>query len=59
MPVMMCFIDQAKVFDCVKWKKLYKVLSEMGVPSHIVDLVESLYELDSMEMRVDGEESEI
>ena len=42
----------------VNWKKLFEILREMGVPAHVVDLVESLYRLNSMVVRVDGEKSE-
>ena len=30
-----CFIDYAKVFDCVDHKKLWKILKEMGIPDHL------------------------
>ena len=53
----MCFIDYTKAFECVNWKKFFKVPREMGVPDHIADLVESLHEFNSMLVRVDGEES--
>ena len=29
-----CFIDNAKAFDCVDHKKLWKILKEMGIPDH-------------------------
>ena len=29
-----CFIDYAKVFDCVDHNKLWKILREMGIPDH-------------------------
>ena len=29
-----CFIDDAKVFDCVDHNKLWKILKEMGIPDH-------------------------
>jgi hypothetical protein len=28
-----CFIDYAKVFDCVDHNKLWKILKEMGIPT--------------------------
>ena len=34
-----CFIDYAKVFDCVDHNKLWKILKEMGIP----DLLRNLY----------------
>ena len=27
-----CFIDYVKAFDCVDYKKLWKILKEMGIP---------------------------
>ncbi len=56
-PAVLCFIDYAKAFDCVKWKELYEVLREMGVPSHLVNMVESLYGDNTMVVKMDGEES--
>lgn len=43
-PTFMCFVDYQKAFDCVKWERLWKVLSETGVPGHLVMLVRKLYE---------------
>ena len=37
LPVVMCFIGYAKAIDCMNWKKLFKVLREMGVPVHTMD----------------------
>ena len=30
-----CFIDYAKVFDCVDHKTLWKILKDMGIPDHL------------------------
>ena len=30
-----CSIDYAKVFDCVDYNKLWKILKEMGIPDHL------------------------
>ena len=38
-----CFIDYAKVFDCVDHKKLWKILQEMGIPDHLTCLIRNLY----------------
>ena len=38
-----CFIDYAKVFDCVDQKKLWKILKEMGIPEHLPCLLRNLY----------------
>ena len=37
-----CFIDYAKVFDCVD-HKLWKILAEIGIPDHLTCLVRNLY----------------
>ena len=38
-----CFIDHAKVFDCVDHNKLQKILQEMGIPDHPTYLLRNLY----------------
>ena len=39
-----CFIDHAKAFDCVVYKKkLWKILQEMGIPDHLACLLRNLY----------------
>ena len=39
-----CFIDHAKAFDCVVYKKkLWKILQEMGIPDHLTCLLRTLY----------------
>ena len=37
-----CFIDYAKVFDCMD-HKLWKILKEMGIPDHLTCLLRNLY----------------
>ena len=38
-----CFIDYAKVFDCVDHNKLWKNLKEMGIPDHLTCLLRNLW----------------
>ena len=38
-----CFIDYAKVFDCVDHNKLWKILKEMGIPDDLTCLLRNLY----------------
>ena len=38
-----CFIDYAKVFDCVDHNKLWKILQEMGMPDHLTCLLRNLH----------------
>ena len=38
-----CFIDYARVFDCVVHNKLWKILKEIGIPDHLTCLLRNLY----------------
>ena len=38
-----CFLDYTKAFDYVDHNKLWKILKEMGIPSHITCLLKNLY----------------
>ena len=38
-----CFIDYAKVFDCVDHNKLWKILKEMGIPDHLTFILRNLH----------------
>ena len=38
-----CFINYAKVFDCVDHNKLGKILKEMGIPDHLTCFIQNLY----------------
>ena len=38
-----CFINYAKVFDCVDHHKLWKILQEMGLGDHPTFLLRNLY----------------
>ena len=38
-----CFIDYAKVFDCVDHNKWWKILNEMGIPDHLTCLLRNMY----------------
>ena len=41
--IYVCFIDQAKAFDCVDHNKLWKILQEMGIPVNLTCLLINLY----------------
>ena len=41
--IYICYIDYAKVFDCVDHNKLWKILKEMGIPDHLTCLLRNLY----------------
>ena len=38
-----CFIDYAKVFDCMDHNKLWKILPKMGISDHLSCLLRNLY----------------
>ena len=38
-----CFIDYAKVFDCVDHNQLWKILKEIKIPDHLTCLLRNLY----------------
>jgi len=37
-----CFIDYAKVFDCVDHRSLWRIFQEMGIPDHLTCLMRNL-----------------
>ena len=41
--IYLCFIDYAKAFDCVDHNKLWKTLTETGIPDHLTYLLRNLY----------------
>ena len=41
--IYLCFIDYAKVFDCVDHSKLWKILKEMGIWDHFICFLRNLY----------------
>ena len=51
-----CFIDYAKVFDCVDHNKLWEILNEMGVPDHLICLLRNLYAGQEATIRTDLEQ---
>ena len=51
-----CFIDYAKVFDCVNHNKLWKILKEMGIPDHLTCLLRNLYAGQEATVKLDMEQ---
>ena len=51
-----CFIDYAKVFDCVDHKKLWKILKEMGIPDHLTCLWETYMQVRKQQLELDMEQ---
>ena len=41
--IYLCFIDYAKVFDCVDHSKLWKILKEMGIPDNLTCFLRNPY----------------
>ena len=41
--IYVCFIDYAKVLDCVDHNKWWKILKEMGISDHLTCLLRNLY----------------
>ena len=42
-----CFIGYTKVLDCVDHQKQWKILNEMGVPDHLICLLEICMQVNS------------
>jgi len=52
------FVDYTKAFDMISHPKLFKVLLEMGIPKHLVALIQALYAQQTAKVRWDGESRE-
>ena len=50
-----CFIDYTKVFDCVDYNKLWKILKEMGIPDHLTYLWEIFMLVKKQQLKLDME----
>ena len=50
-----CFIDYSKAFDCVQHQKLWSIMTDMGFPAHVVQLINMLYVDQQATVRIDGE----
>ena len=51
-----CFIDYAKVFDCVDHNKLWKILQVMGIPDHLTCLWETCMQVRKQQLELDMEQ---
>lgn len=56
-PMLLCFIDYKKAFDCVRWSSLWVVLKEMRVPDHLVTLISNMYKSNEATIRLDNKTS--
>ena len=50
-----CFVDYAKVFDCVNHNTLWKILKELGIPDHLTCLLRNLYTGQEERLELDME----
>ena len=48
-----CFIDYAKVFDCVDHNKLWKILQEMGISDHFTCLLRHRVQVKKQQLEPD------
>ena len=52
-----CFIDYAKAFGCVGHHKLWKILKEMGIPDHLICLLETYMQVRKQQLELDMEQT--
>ena len=50
-----CFIDYAKVFDCMDHNKLWKILKEIGIPDHLTCLLRKCMQAKKQQLELDTE----
>ena len=51
-----CFIDYAKIFDCVNHNKLWKILKEMGIPDYLAFSQEICMQVKKQQLEMDMEQ---
>ena len=51
-----CFIDYAKALDCVDHNKLWKILTEMGIPDHLTCLLKTYIQVRKQQLELDMEQ---
>ena len=57
-PVFLCFIDYSKAFDCIQHKRLWKIMNEMGFPTHIIQLIQALNQDQEAKVRSENGDTE-
>ena len=53
-----CFLNYAKVFDCVDCSKLWNVLKNVGIPDHLTCLLRNLYAGQEATVRTKHEQAD-
>ena len=53
---LLLFSDDAKAFDCVDHKKLWKILKEMGIPDHLTCSLKNLMQVKKQQLEPDMEQ---
>ena len=48
--------DYVKVFDCVDYNKLWKILKAMWIPDHLTFLLRNLYQVKKQQLEPDMEQ---
>ena len=51
-----CFLDYTIAFDCVDHNKLWKILKEMGIPDHLICLLEICMQVRKQQLELDMEQ---
>ena len=54
----MCFIDYKKAFDCVEYDSLWKIMTKLNFPKHIVCLLKHLYDEQLSAVRTSSGETD-
>ena len=54
--IYLCFIDNARAFDCVDHKKLWKIPQEMGIPDHLTCLLRNYMHVRKQQLELDMEQ---
>ena len=57
--IYLCFIDNAKAFDCLDHNKLWKILKEMGIPDHLTCLLETYMQVRKQQLKLDMEQQTV
>ncbi|KMQ91585.1 craniofacial development protein 2-like protein [Lasius niger] len=53
-PMYICVVDYVKAFDKVKWHKMWPILTRMGIPGHLVQLIKNLYKNSTAVVRIEN-----